>query len=326
MKKDGAYKIVFFGTPEFAAPLFEHLRRDPDFEIVAVVTQPDKPSGRKKRLTAPTVKRAAVMAGVPVYQPESLKKAEVVAHLKNFGADAFVVAAYGKLLPEPVLDIPRYGCINVHASILPKYRGASPISSAIAAGERETGVSIMRMNEKLDEGPVLAVTKIAIEDGDTAESLAHRLAEAGAELLGPTLKLYFRDELTPVPQNHAGASYAKILKRDDGRVDWSRSAEEIERFVRAMQPWPQAFFFWKPRGKRSALKIILKKTAVLHPDSKCDTVGRPGSACRLGDGSMGINCGRGSLSVLRLQLEGKSETDGKSFLNGYPDIIGAALE
>ena len=241
MKRDGGrHRIVFFGTPDFAAPILERLGGDADFEVVEAVTRPDKPAGRRKALTAPPVKRAAATLGIPAYQPESLKITETVEHLKSLNADAFIVAAYGKILPKAVLDIPPFGCVNVHASILPKYRGASPISSAIAAGERETGVTIMRMDEKMDEGPVLAVSKVAVEDADTAETLGSRLAAAGAELLGPTLKLYLHEQLAPTPQNHAEATYTKILAREDGRIDWSRSAEEIERFVRAMQPWPQA--------------------------------------------------------------------------------------
>jgi methionyl-tRNA formyltransferase len=318
------FKIAFFGTPDFAVPVLDGLRADGDFSILEVVTQPDRPAGRGKTLAAPAVKRAAVTYGLPVYQPVSLRTPEALEHFKRLKADAYVVVSYGKILPKAVLELPPYGGINVHGSVLPSYRGASPISAAIAAGEKETGISIMKMDEKLDEGPVLAVSKLPIKDDDTTETLSARLAKTAAELLVPTLKLYLEDQLTPKPQDHALATYTRTLVRDDGRVAWDKSAEEIERFARAMQPWPTAFSYWRKKGKE-ALRLAFKKVSILHPDSKCDTVGRPGSVCKLNDGRMGVNCGRGSILVHRLQIEGKAETDGEAFLNGYPGIIGAEL-
>lgn len=321
--KNPPWRVVFFGTSDFPSPSLEALRADKDFEITLVVTQPDKPVGRSKQLMAPPVKRAALQMGLSVWQPESLKTAEAEDRLKKENADAFIVAAYGKILPQRLLDIPRMGCVNIHGSLLPLYRGASPVSAAIAAGEKETGVTIMKMDAKMDEGPIMATQRTPINDDDTTETLMGRLAELGAALLGPTLKLYLAGELTPKPQNSELATYTKILSREDGRIDWDRSAEEIERFVRAMKPWPEAWTMWK-RGLKE-VKLVLKAVSVMSATHKCDTEGRTGVVCSLSGRQLGVNCGTGSISIERLQLEGKAETDAASFMNGYSDFVGAKL-
>ena len=318
------YKLVFFGTSEFAADILRGLSKDADFSIQLVITQPDRPVGRKQTLNAPPVKRAAETLGLAVEQPEKIKDEAFAKRLETLGAEAFVVAAYGKILPKRLLDIPPMGAINVHGSILPKYRGANPISAAIAAGDAETGNSIMLMDEKMDEGPVLAIGKVDIKENDDVETLRARLATAGAELLVPTLKLYFENQLQPKAQDHSQASYTKILEKADGKIDWSKPAEELERFVRAMTPWPEAWTTWTRNGK--PVKILMKKTSVLSPDSKCDATGRAGGVCRLADGTLGVNCGKGALRIERLQMEGKAETDAKSFLNGYADFSAAVME
>lgn len=318
-------KIVFFGTSDFAVPILERLKNDADFEILEVVTQPDKPVGRKRLLTAPPVKRAAQTFGLAVFQPETVRGEEALAHFAALGADLFVVVAYGKILPRALLELPKHGAVNVHGSILPKYRGAAPVAAAIAAGEKKTGVTVMVMDEKMDEGPILAVSETEIADDDTAGTLTARLAKSGADLLAPTLKLYVAGQAKPVPQDHAAATYTKKLGREDGRIDWTRSAVEIERLIRAMSPWPEAHFYWKRDAASEPIKITVKKAAFLHRDRPCDNVGAPKTACRLNDGRLGVNCGAGSLELQRLQMEGKAETDGKSFLNGYPDFSGARL-
>lgn len=316
-------RIVFFGTSDFAVPILHMLHAHADVEVMEVVTQPDRPAGRKRLLTATPVKRAAETLGMKVWQPESLKTDDIAGHLEALGADAFIVVAYGKILPKRLLEIPPFGGINVHASILPAYRGASPISAAIAAGEKETGVTVMKMDEKMDEGPTLAIEKITIGDDDTTETLTRKLSEMASKLVCPTVKMYFNGLLKPVPQDHSKATYTRILAREDGRVDWKKSAAEIERLVRAMQPWPEAHALWTRKG--APLKLTIKKAAVMHPTSKCDAIGKPGTVCKLSDGSVGVNCGEGSLELLEIQLEGKNPIDAKSFLNGYPDFVGAEL-
>lgn len=318
------YRIVFFGTSDFAVPILERLRGDGDLSIVEAVTQPDRPVGRKRLLTAPAVKRAAETFGLKVYQPESLRGEEALSHFRKLEADAYVVVSYGKILPKALLEIPAFGGVNIHASLLPAYRGASPISAAIAAGEKETGITVMKMDEKMDEGPMLATSRLPIGEEDTTETLSIKLAQSGAEMIGPTLKLYLEGGIEPKPQDHSQASYCGILEREDGLIDWSKSAVEIERFIRAMQPWPEAFTHWT-RGSKPALKLTIKKASVLHPESTCDAVGKRGAACKLSDGTVGVNCGTGSIILKTIQLEGKNPTDLKGFLNGYPDFVGAEL-
>jgi len=317
------YTIAFFGTSDFAVPILDRLRADGDFSVVEVITQPDRPSGRKRALTAPAVKRAAEAFGLKVWQPETLKDDAAYEHLSKLGVEAYVVVAYGKILSKRLLEIPPFGGVNVHGSILPFYRGASPISAAIAAGEKETGVTIMKMDEKMDEGPALAVKRIAIDDADTTESLSRKLSELAASVIGPTLKLYFEGNIQPEAQDHAKASYTKILDREDGRIGWDKGAVELERFVRAMQPWPEAFTTWTRKGV--PMKLTIKRAAVMHPTSKCDVGGKTGAVCKLSEGTVGVNCGEGSLQLLEVQLEGKNPTDIKSFLNGHPDLVGAEL-
>jgi len=318
------YKIAFFGTSDFAVPILERLKADGDFSVVEVVTQPDRPAGRKRALTAPPVKRAAEALGLPVWQPETLKDEAAFERLSKLGVDAFVVVAYGKILPKRLLDLPPFGGVNVHGSVLPFYRGASPISAAIAAGEKETGVTIMKMDEKMDEGPVLAIKRIPVEDEDTTDTLSRRLSDLAAELIAPTMKLYLEGNLQPAPQDHSKASYTKILDREDGRVDWTKGAVELERFARAMRPWPEAFTTWTRKG--TPMKLTIKKAAVLHPTAKCDVGGKTGTVCSVSEGTVGVNCGEGSLQLLEVQLEGKNTSDIKSFLNGYPDFVGSRLE
>jgi len=318
------YTIAFFGTSDFAVPILERLKADEDLSIVEVVTQPDRPVGRKRTMTAPPVKRAAERLGLPLWQPETLKDEAAFERLSKLGVEAYVVVAYGKILPKRLLEIPPYGGVNVHGSILPAYRGAAPIGAAIAAGEKETGVTIMKMDEKMDEGPTLDTKRIAIDDEDTTETLARKLADLAADSIAPTLKLYLEGNLQPVPQDHSKASYTKILEREDGKIDWTRSAVEIERFVRAMRPWPEAFTTWTRKG--TPMKLTIAKAAVMHPTAKCDVGGKVGAVCKVSEGGIGVNCGEGSLQLIEVQLEGKKPSDLKSFLNGHPDFVGSALE
>lgn len=325
MSTKKTHKVVYFGTSAFAVPILQALQKDGDFEIAAVVTQPDRPAGRHKALQAPPIKRFAETSGLHILQPASLKKKETQEELAKLQADVFVVASYGKILPKAVLEMPKYQSVNIHGSLLPKYRGASPISSAIIAGETHTGITIMLMDEKMDEGPVLALSdKVPITDQDTTETLSRKLETVSAEMTGPTLKLYMEGQLKPKPQDHDKATYTKILKREDGLIDWNTDAETIERMVRALQPWPGTYTTWVRNGKRS-LKLAIKSAEIMHPEAGCTAGLVPGRISRLNDGSMGIDCGKGCLKLKKVQLEGKSEADGSAFLNGYQDSIGQIL-
>lgn len=301
----------------------ERLVSDPDFKVVLAVTQPDKPVGRAQALQASPVKRAAERLGLEVFQPISLRKdASVAERLRGLSADAFVVASYGKILPKEILDIPPKGCLNVHGSLLPRWRGASPVQAAISAGDKTTGVTVMLMDVGLDTGPVLAKTEVVIDDADTTDSLMTKLAKAGAELLVPTLKLHCDGHTNAVPQPEDGFTVTTILKKDDGRIDWKKDAEAIERHVRAMTPWPGAWASFTRDGK--TFKLAVRKSSVLNPTAACGSDATPGLVCKTTSG-FGVNCGKGSLNLETVQLEGKSETDGKSFLNGHPDTVGSRL-
>lgn len=233
--------IVFFGTSEFAVPILQALAGDPRFTVRLVVTQPDRPAGRGQRLTAPPVKHAAQELGLPVYQPESLRSPESRERLERVPADLYVVAAYGEILPKAVLRLPQRGAVNVHPSLLPKYRGASPVQAVILNGDEETGITVIEMTARMDAGPILAQYRVPVLPRETAGELSARLAALAAERLPALLDRYVRGEIVPIPQDEAQASYTRPLTKADARIDWSRPAEEIERLVRAMQPWPRAW-------------------------------------------------------------------------------------
>lgn len=286
-------------------PILRRLAEDARFEIIGVVTQPDRPVGRKAVMTPPPIKEEALRLHAPVFQFETIKSPEALDALKTLSADAYAVASFGQIIPKQVLDLPKFGAINVHASLLPKYRGASPIAGAILEGEKETGVSIMLMNEKMDHGPVLAMAKEPIKPNDTTESLSKRLAELGAGILPDTIEGYIRMEIAPVPQDHDQATFVKILSREDGRIDWSKDSKELERMIRAYAPWPGTFF--ELDGKR--VKIL---QAVIGPETD-----KPSGERLVSDGFPAIACGDGSSLVLKqIQPEGKSPMSGEDFLRG----------
>ncbi len=296
------------GTPDFAAASLARLIED-GHEIVAVFTQPDKPAGRGKRPKAPPVKELALRHGLAVHQPSKIKTNEEVRQLFHLLApDVTVVAAYGKILPAWMLEAPRLGSINVHASLLPKYRGAAPINWAIARGERETGVTIMQMDEGLDTGPMLRKRAIEIGPEETAEELTARLADLGAELLSETLPLVERGEIVAAPQDDRAATYAPMLKREDGLIDWSMSAKEIADRVRAFQPWPGAYTIFRGgrliiwRARESARQGEPGDPAVMRGISK--------------DGIIVSCAGEADLLIEELQVEGKRRLSARDFANG----------
>jgi methionyl-tRNA formyltransferase len=313
-------KLIFMGTPEFAVPSLARLIRD-GHEIAAVFTQPDKPAGRGKNLQAPPVKSFAVERNIPVYQPAKIKtNEEVRAIFDTIAPDACIVAAYGKILPGWMLSIPRLGCVNVHASLLPRYRGAAPINWAIANGERETGVTIMQMDAGLDTGDMLLSRAIEIGSEETAPELSARLSELGAELLSETLLRMERGEIKPVPQDDTEATYAPMLKREDGLIDWQMSAREIASRVRAFQPWPGTYTFF--RGGRLTIWRARETAADQINQASQDRI-EPATILAIDKSCMVIACANSTaLCVEELQVEGKRKLSAREFLNGTRLDIG----
>ncbi len=303
-------KIIFAGTPEFAAVALNALLEEGRHEIRAVYTQPDRPAGRGRKLRASPVKEMALAHGLPLRQPSTLKEPEQQRSLRELGADLMVVVAYGLLLPPPVLDAPRLGCINIHASLLPRWRGAAPIQRAILAGDRETGVSIMQMDEGLDTGPVLHRVATPIRPGDTAGTLHDRLASLGAQALLDTLDRIMEGSARPVPQEEAAATYAPKIEKQEAVLDWNASAEELDRRVRAFNPWPVAQTTWK--GK--VLRIWQAEPLAEMPDAPAGTVVRAGKE------GIDVATGNGMLRITRLQGAGGKPLDAAAFLNGHPAL------
>jgi methionyl-tRNA formyltransferase len=296
-------KIVFMGTPEFAVPSLKALIESGD-EVVAVVTQPDKPRGRGLEVTPPPVKILAQKYGIPVLQPQKIKTEEFLKQLEELRPDIICVVAYGKILPKGILELPRYGCINVHASLLPKYRGAAPINWAIIRGEKVTGITTMKMDEGMDTGDILLQREVPIEDEDTAETLSHKLSLTGAEVLIETLNLLKEGKLKPIPQNHSQATYAPMLKKEDGEIDWGKTAEEIKNLVRGTLPWPGAYTFLDNK--------ILKVYKVRVVEGQ----GKPGEVIKSDKETLRVATGENALDILELQIEGGKRLDTATFLRG----------
>lgn len=305
------------GTPEFAVPTLGRLIGG-GFDVAAVFTQPDKPAGRGNKLQPPPVKSFALDYKIPVHQPAKIKtNEEVRALFDDTRPDACVVVAYGRILPEWMLKIPRLGCINVHASLLPKYRGAAPINWAIAKGERETGVTIMQMDVGLDTGPTYAARSIEIGSYETATELSARLSELGAALLVETLPRIASGEARALPQDDSAATYAPILKREDGLIDWRMSASEIADRVRAFQPWPGTYTLF-----RGARLIIWRAREVAFSEQGEDR-NEPGAIIESDKTGFVIGCaGASALHVEELQIEGKRRTAARDFINGARISIG----
>lgn len=300
-------KIVFMGTPDFAVGALEAVVAA-GHEVAAVVTQPDKAKGRSGQMQFPPVKECALRHNIPVLQPVKIKAPESVEELRKYEADIFVVAAFGQILSKEILTMPRLGCVNVHASLLPKYRGASPINWCIINGEKETGVTIMQMDEGLDTGDILTSVSVKIEDDETAESLFEKLSKAGAKLLVDTLPKLERGEITPVKQNDAESSHTKIMSKSLGKIDWSKSAVEIERLVRGLNSWPSAYTYINGKS------VKLWRCEVVDRDF--DGMERAGALLSVTKDAVDAACGKGILRIRELQLEGKKRMDIKSFLLG----------
>jgi len=307
-------KIVFMGTPDFAVGALEALV-DAGHEVAAVVTQPDKPKGRGKEMQKTPVKECALKYNIPVFQPVKIKTPEAVEVLKGYGADLFVVAAFGQILSKEILEMPKFGCVNIHASLLPKYRGAAPIQWAILDGEKETGVTIMQMNEGLDTGDMLTKVIVPIEDTDTGESLFDKLAAAGAKLLIETIPQIEAGTLKPESQDDTLSTYAKMIKKEMGLIDWKKEAIVLERLVRGMNSWPSAYTHFN--GK--TLKVW---EAAVEPGENKEM---PGTVVEVTKDSIKVQTGQDLLVLKQIQLEGKKRMDTAAFLLGYKVEAGMVL-
>lgn len=297
-------RTVFMGSPDFAVPTLHALASDGRYMLVGVVTQPDRPAGRHMTLTPPAVKVAAEALGVPVIQPEKLRQPEAMDQLQAWDPHLIVVAAFGQLLRPAVLDMPRYGCVNVHASLLPRHRGAAPIQAAILAGDAETGITIMKMDPGLDTGPMIRQRAILIEPDDTGGSLFEKLSQLSGPFLLETLPDYIAGNLTPVPQPESGSTYAPMLKKEDGLLDFTRSAIELERRVRAFNPWPGCFI----NEESGPLKVHKAHVKAAKTE--------PGKRVVVDGGLPAIGTAEGLIVFDELQPAGKKSMPGKAFLAG----------
>ena len=308
-------RIVFMGTPDFSVGALEALV-EAGHKVVAVVTQPDKPKGRGKEMQQTPVKECALKYNIPVFQPVKIKTPDAVEVLRSYEADLFVVAAFGQILSKEILDMPKYGCVNIHASLLPKYRGAAPIQWAILDGEKETGVTIMQMNEGLDTGDMLTKVVVPIEDTDTGESLFDKLAEAGAKLMVETIPQIEAGTLHPQSQDDSLSTYAKMIKKEMGQIDWKKEAVVLERLVRGMNSWPSAYTHFN--GK--TLKIW--EACV----EKSEMTEIPGTVVEVTKNEIKVQTGKDLLVLKQIQLEGKKTMDVAAFLLGHKVEKGTVLD
>jgi methionyl-tRNA formyltransferase len=310
-------RIAFAGTPEFSVAALDALHAA-GHRIVAVYTQPDRPAGRGRTLSAGPVKRRALELGLHVEQPATLKSQEAVAGLRSHDPDLLVVVAYGLILPQPILDVPRLGCLNIHASLLPRWRGAAPIQRAILAGDTRTGVTIMKMDAGLDTGPMLLVRSLEVGASESAGSLHDRLAVLGAEAIVTAIDSWAAGSVVPVVQPPDGATYAAKIRKEEAVIDWSRPAGEIARQVRAFNPWPVAETRWQ--GQQ--LRIWEAEPLSGGPSAVSGAV--PGTVVEAAGGRLAVAAGSGSLEVHRLQLAGRNATSATEFLNAH-QLLGACL-
>ena len=308
-------KIIFMGTPDFSVGTLEALV-EAGHEVVLAVTQPDKPKGRGKEMQFTPVKECAMKYNIPVFQPRKVREPECIEELRKYNADIMVVVAFGQLLPKEILEMTPYGCVNVHASLLPKYRGAAPIQWAIIDGEEVTGVTTMQMNEGLDTGDMLLKVEIPIEAKETGGSLFDKLSDAGAKLCVETLDKLEKKEITPIPQGETTTAYAKMLDKQVGNIDWTKSAVEIERLIRGLTPWPSAYTNWN--GK------VMKIWDAQALDGASDVL--PGTIAQVDKEAFYVQTGNGFLKVCELQIPGKKRMDAAAFMRGYQVKAGEVLE
>lgn len=299
-------KVIFMGTPDFSVGTLEALV-EAGHEVVLAVTQPDKPKGRGKEMQFTPVKEAALRHQIPVFQPKKVRDPECMEELRKYHADIMVVIAFGQILPQEILDMTPYGCVNVHASLLPKYRGAAPIQWSIIDGEEVTGVTTMQMDAGLDTGDMLLKTEVKIDTDETGGSLHDKLADAGAKLCVETLKALEEKTVTPQKQGETPTAYAKMLEKKLGNIDWTMDAVSIERLIRGLNPWPSAYTMWNGKVMKVWRGEVL--------EASCEQV--PGTIVAVEKDSFTVQTGKGQLRILELQLQGKKRMDAAAFLRGY---------
>lgn len=307
-------RVIFMGTPEFSVGTLEALI-EAGHEVALAVTQPDKPKGRGGKMQYPPVKEAALLHQIPVFQPKRVRAPECIEELRKYEADIIVVIAFGQILPKEILRMTPYGCVNVHASLLPRYRGAAPIQWAVINGEKVSGVTTMQMDEGLDTGDMLMKEEITLDEKETGGSLHDKLAAAGAGLCVRTLKALEEKTVTGKPQGESTTEYARMLDKSLGKIDWSRDAVSIERLIRGLNPWPSAYADWN--GK--TMKIWEADV------QKTDTREAPGTVTAVEKDGFCVQTGEGSLKILELQIPGKKRMDAAAFLRGYPMETGTVL-
>ena len=311
-------RVIFMGTPDFAVGTLEEIIKA-GHEVVLVVSQPDKAVGRSKALKYTPVKECAVAHGIEVYQPAKIRAEESVEYLRQYNADIIIVEAFGQIIPKAILDMPRFGCVNVHASLLPKYRGAAPIQWAVLNGDQVTGVTTMRMDEGLDTGDMIMKQEVIVDEDETGGSLFDKLSEVGARLCVKTMEAIENGTAVYTPQDDALATHTGKIQKEMGSIDWSKDAEVIERLVRGLNPWPSAY-----------TKFEGKTLKIWSADVEEDAAGRPspetfGQVVRVGKDAFSVQTGKGLLTIRELQLEGKKRMDTAAFLRGYPVETGVKL-
>jgi len=321
MENKTSPKFIFLGNPEFGAIILEKLIEE-DYKPTLVITNPDKPVGRKKILTSPPVKLIAQKYNIPITQPERI--ITLKEQLQNIDPDLIIVAAFGQILPKEILEIPKYGCLNIHPSLLPRWQGASPIQFTILYGDGETGVTIILMDEKMDHGQIISNIKYPISDIKiTYKELEKDLAKLGAELLIKVIPEWINGKIKPRPQDESEATFTKILDREDGKIDWRKSAQDIERQIRAFDPWPGSYCFWPEDGRKK--RMIILKANVLEQKSH-GPFGVEGKTFLAPNSRIAVQAGKDFLIIEELQMEGAKPTTSEEFLKGNLDLIGYTLE
>ena len=306
-------KVIFIGTPEFGAPTLEALINDKRFEIAAVITQPDMPVGREKILTAPPIKILGQKYNLSVLQPQKIQ--DIANEIKKLEPDIIAVIAYAQIIPEEILNLPKFGCLNLHGSLLPKYRGAAVIQAAILNNDKQTGLTVIKMDKDIDTGPILAQVALPITANDNYGSLYDKLAELAPSFFINTLIKYLSNEITPRAQQITQGNYVGQLKKSDGLINWSKSAEEIARFIRAMTPWPSAWTWWN--GKQLKITAAQNKTIEINTYKSGKTF--------IYNSGLAVQCGQDALIIKKLQLEGKKELTSEEFIRGRQNFVGSIL-
>lgn len=314
-------KVIFMGTPEFSVGTLEALI-EAGHEVVLAVTQPDKPKGRGGKMQYPPVKETALKYDIPVYQPKKIREEACIEELRKYQADIMVVIAFGQILPQAILDMTPYGCVNVHASLLPKYRGAAPIQWAVINGEKVSGVTTMQMDAGLDTGDMLLKTEVVLDEKETGGSLHDKLAEAGARLCVETLKGLEAHAITPEKQGESPTEYARMLDKSLGKIDWTRPAEEIERLIRGLNPWPSAYTDWTGKTMKIWEAQVINQEEARAAQQEA---AKPGTVVKVEKDGFLVRTGKDLLKVCALQIPGKKRMDAGAFLRGYQVEAGEKL-